>query len=47
MDSVPFYQFNKEMTEIKVIVKEKPSYISIDPYGTRSDENLVDNLIRL
>jgi len=38
---------NKEMTEIKIIVKEKPKYISIDPYGTRSDENLVDNISRL
>jgi len=40
-------QINKEMTEIKIIVKEKPKYISIDPYGTRSDENLVDNVISL
>lgn len=40
-------QINKEMTEIKIIVKEKPSYISIDPYGTRSDENLVDNIFKL
>jgi ABC-2 type transport system permease protein len=40
-------QINKEMTEINIIVKEKPSYISIDPYGTRSDENLVDNIIQL
>lgn len=48
--SVLYYessQINKEMTEIKIIVKEKPSYIAIDPYGTRSDENLVDNLITL
>ena len=40
-------QFNKEMTEIKIIVKEKPRYISIDPFGTRSDENLVDNLMKM
>jgi len=40
-------QFNKEMTEVKIIVKEKPKYISIDPFGTRSDENLVDNIMRL
>jgi len=40
-------QFNKEMTEIKIIVKEKPRYISIDPFGTRSDENLTDNISRL
>ncbi|WP_299158543.1 M1 family aminopeptidase [uncultured Tenacibaculum sp.] len=47
--SVLYYQsskINKEETEIKIIVKEKPSYISIDPYGTRSDENLVDNTVR-
>ncbi len=40
-------QINKEMTEFKFIIKEKPEYIAIDPYGTRSDENLVDNLISL
>jgi len=40
-------QINKEVTEIKIIVKEKPKYISIDPFGTRSDENIVDNVIRL
>ena len=38
-------QINKEMTEIKLIVKERPSFISIDPFGTRSDENTVDNLV--
>ena len=37
---------NKEITEIKIIVKEKPEYISIDPFGTRSDENSVDNTVR-
>ncbi|TJY38062.1 ABC transporter permease/M1 family aminopeptidase [Pontimicrobium aquaticum] len=36
-------KIDKEFTEIKIIVNEKPAYISIDPYGTRSDENLVDN----
>lgn len=49
-DSILYYQssiINKELTEIKIIVKEKPSYISIDPYGTRSDENLVDNVLKL
>ena len=48
--SILFYKsnrINKEMTEIKIIVKEKPVYISIDPFGTRSDENLVDNLLRI
>ena len=45
--SILFYEsndINKEMTEIKIIVNEKPSYIAIDPYGTRSDENLTDNI---
>ena len=40
-------QIKKGETEIKIIVKEKPKYIAIDPYGTRSDENLVDNMVRL
>lgn len=40
-------QINKELTEVTFIVKEKPSYIAIDPYGTRNDENLVDNIFRL
>ena len=48
--SVLYYvskRINKEITEFKIIVKELPSYIAIDPYGTRSDENLVDNLMSL
>ena len=48
--SVLYYEsnkINKEITEIKIIVKEKPSYVAIDPYGTRSDENLVDNIFQL
>ena len=47
--SVLYYesnQINKEITEIKFIVSEIPNYIAIDPYGTRSDENLVDNVFR-
>jgi len=49
-NSILYYesnQFSKEITEIKIIVKEKPSYISIDPFGTRLDENLADNLMTL
>lgn len=45
--SVLYYQSNtidKEATEIKIIVKELPKYIAIDPYGTRSDENVIDNI---
>ena len=40
-------QFNKEMTVIKILVKEKPRYISIDPFGTRSDQGLRDNNFKL
>ncbi|WP_271405177.1 ABC transporter permease/M1 family aminopeptidase [Tenacibaculum soleae] len=49
-NSVLYYesnQVNEETTEIKIIVEEKPNYIAIDPYGTRSDENLVDNVFSL
>ena len=48
--SVLYYesnQFNKETTVFKIIVKELPTYIAIDPYGTPSDENLTDNLVQL
>lgn len=48
--SILYYKsskINKEYTEIKIIVKEQPTHISIDPYGTRSDENLVDNVFSL
>ena len=38
---------NKETTEVKIIVNEKPNYIAIDPFGTRSDENTIDNLLYL
>ncbi|WP_412985010.1 M1 family aminopeptidase [Pontimicrobium sp. IMCC45349] len=44
--SLLYYQSNKfknGITEIKIIVKDRPTHISIDPYGTRSDENLSDN----
>ncbi|BDD03936.1 ABC transporter permease/M1 family aminopeptidase [Aureibacter tunicatorum] len=38
---------NKEFTEFKIIVDKAPEYIGIDPFGTRSDENLADNVKRL
>ncbi|RKE95376.1 ABC transporter permease/M1 family aminopeptidase [Ichthyenterobacterium magnum] len=47
--SILYYQsntINKEETEIKLIVNELPKYISVDPFGTRSDENFTDNLLR-
>ena len=33
--------------DLKIIVDQLPKYISIDPYGTRSDENFTDNLLSL
>ncbi|WP_439132318.1 M1 family aminopeptidase [Polaribacter sp.] len=45
-NSILYYhssKINKELTEIKIVVNKKPSHVSIDPYGTRSDHNLVDN----
>ncbi len=41
------HQINKELMEINLIVDELPEYVAIDPYGTRSDEDFVDNLVRL
>lgn len=41
------HQINKENTQITIIVDELPSHVSIDPYGTRSDENIYDNVIEL
>jgi hypothetical protein len=35
------------LKEFKIIVKDKPKYIAIDPYGTRSDENFQDNVVHL
>ena len=45
-----YYESNtidKEETIIKIIVKELPKYIAIDPFGTRSDANFTDNLFDL
>jgi len=36
---------NKEENIIKMIVNELPKYIAVDPFGTRSDENTVDNVV--
>ncbi|MGI9531255.1 M1 family aminopeptidase [Lutimonas sp.] len=49
-DSILYFQstqIDSEDTELKFLVKELPKYISVDPFGTRSDENFTDNLIRL
>tara|TARA_R110001583_G_scaffold13561_3_gene57950 strand:+ start:3478 stop:7041 length:3564 start_codon:yes stop_codon:yes gene_type:complete len=41
------HQINKKQMEIKLIVDELPKYVAVDPYGTRCDEDFVDNLVRL
>ncbi len=49
-DQILYYQsfiVNKETSEVTIIVNEEPKYISIDPFGTRNDENLIDNIIKL
>ncbi|KZS39827.1 hypothetical protein AWE51_09265 [Aquimarina aggregata] len=38
------HQFNKHKSQIKIIVDDIPSYIAIDPYGTRLDKNRIDNI---
>jgi len=48
--SILYYKsntINKEETTLKIIVKELPKYIVIDPFGTRSDENFTDNILSL
>ncbi len=49
-NSILYYKsntINKKETILKIVVKEIPRYIYIDPFGTRSDENFVDNLVLL
>jgi len=41
------HQVTKDGQEFKIIVDELPSHIAIDPYGTRTDERLTDNVIQL
>jgi ABC-2 type transport system permease protein len=40
-------QITQENSIIRIIVNAKPAYLAIDPFGTRSDKNLEDNLIEL
>lgn len=40
-------QIDQEKMEFKIIVNEIPKYISIDPFGTRSDKNRIDNLKKM
>ncbi len=39
------HQINKETMEFKIIVDELLSSVSIDPFGTRSDEVFWDNSV--
>ena len=41
------HQINKETIEVKIRVNELPKYIAIDPFGTRSDQDLTDNINEL
>ncbi len=41
------YEFTKEMNTYKIITTELPTYISIDPFGTRLEENRENNIIKL
>ena len=41
------HQINKEKMEVKIRVNQLPKYIAIDPFGTRPDQNLKDNIIKL
>ncbi|MCJ8288494.1 MAG: hypothetical protein HRT58_00565 [Crocinitomicaceae bacterium] len=41
------HQINKEISVLTFIVNEEPHYVAIDPYGTRIDENLYDNIVEL
>ena len=38
------HQISEHGQEIKVIVDELPNFVSIDPYGTRVEENMYDNV---
>lgn len=41
------HDFNQEKSEIKIVVKERPLFVAIDPYGARVEEKTVDNMKRL
>ncbi len=41
------HQITKDSQVFKIIVDELPSHIAIDPYGSRSEERLTDNVVRL
>lgn len=39
------HQINEKEMVFKIVTKEIPSYISIDPYYTRLDRNMTDNIV--
>jgi len=41
------HQIIKESMEIKIVLDKLPEYVSIDPYGTRCDEDFLNNVVRL
>ena len=41
------HNFNKDSSEIEIIVSRLPKYVTIDPYGTRLDKNRTDNFMEL
>lgn len=38
---------NKKYSRLKIITDQKPEYIAIDPFGTRTEENRTDNIIKI
>ena len=41
------HQITQEKMEIKIIVDSLPKFVAIDPFGTRSDPNMNNNVLRL
>ncbi|UII31051.1 hypothetical protein LVD17_22420 [Fulvivirga ulvae] len=41
------HTIDKDRVHCSIIVDEAPTHVGIDPYGTRSDENLFDNIMEL
>ena len=39
------HPINKEISTLTIIVDHEPKFVAIDPYGTRIDENLYDNVV--
>jgi len=41
------HQITQKKMDLKIIVDRLPKYVAIDPFGTRSDPNLNNNVLRL